>query len=83
MSFKDELKKERARLGWSQQKLADNLQIPKRNIENWESEDRTPPKWVCSLLLEKLKSIKVHSITLKRLKPKSTYSLKPYQLDQG
>lgn len=58
LSFKDDLKKERARLGWSQQKLSDNFQIPKRNIENWESEDRTPPKWVCSLLLEKLKTIK-------------------------
>lgn len=58
LSFKDELKKERARLGWSQQKLSDNFQISKRNIENWESEENTPPQWVCSLLLEKLKSIK-------------------------
>jgi len=54
----EEIKRERARLGLSQQGLSDALGIPKRTIEDWEGSRRTPPEWVEKLLLEKLEGMK-------------------------
>lgn len=36
--------------GLSQQKFGDKYKIPKRTIENWESETSTPPEYVILLL---------------------------------
>lgn len=36
--------------GLSQQSFSEKYKIPKRTIEDWESERRTPPAYVVSLL---------------------------------
>lgn len=40
----------RALTGLSQQKFADKYRIPKRTIENWESEKTIPAEYVMELL---------------------------------
>ena len=57
----DELKRERARLGMSQQALSYATGIPKRTIENWETGVNTPPEWVQRLVLAELKRMKRRS----------------------
>jgi DNA-binding transcriptional regulator YiaG len=49
-----------ARLGahLTQQGMSDTTGIPKRTIENWETNVNTPPEWVRRLVLEKLKRMK-------------------------
>ena len=55
--FSEKLKKARADVGISQQKMSDLLEIPKRTIEEWETERRNPPKWVERLIIEEVKRI--------------------------
>lgn len=40
----------RHRAGLTQQAMSDLLKIPKRTIEDWESERRTPPEYVIELI---------------------------------
>ncbi|MCQ2479036.1 MAG: helix-turn-helix domain-containing protein [Clostridia bacterium] len=40
----------RALTGLSQAKFAEYYGIPKKTIEKWESEERTPPSYVLALL---------------------------------
>lgn len=56
------IKKARAQLGITQQKLSDLLGIPKRTIENWEAGSRKPPQWAERLILEKMKKMKEEKI---------------------
>ena len=56
--FSEEFKRERVRLDLSQQAMSDELNIPKRTIENWESGVNAPPEWVQRLVLAELKSMK-------------------------
>ena len=58
MTFADQLKEARAETGLSQQKLADRTLIPKRTIEKWEAEERTPPPYVQRFVLKELEEIK-------------------------
>lgn len=44
------IKKLRELTGLSQQAFSDKYEIPKRTIEDWETERRTPPKYVIKLL---------------------------------
>lgn len=57
--FSDELKKARNSVGISQKALAKELELPFRTYQSWELGDRTPPKYVQKLLLEKLNSLEV------------------------
>lgn len=59
MTWQSKIKTARMATGLSQIKLANLLQIPRRNIENWESGINEPPAWVQTLLLEKLETLKV------------------------
>jgi len=43
--------------GLSQQKMADIMGIPKRNIENWESGNHSCPAWAERLIIEELERI--------------------------
>lgn len=45
-----DIKSLRSKTGLSQQKFADALNIPKRTIENWESQKATPPRYVVDLI---------------------------------
>lgn len=45
-----EVKEMREMLGLSQAKFAKKYGIPKRSIENWESGNRVPPKYLLDLL---------------------------------
>ena len=47
------IKELRILTGLSQQAFSDKYKIPKRTIEDWESERRTPPEYVV-LLLERV-----------------------------
>ena len=44
------IKEIRKRTGLSQAKFGEKYNIPKRTIEDWESEKRTPPEYVTALL---------------------------------
>lgn len=44
------IKEMRKLLGLSQAAFADKYKIPKRTIEDWESNRRTPPDYVLALL---------------------------------
>jgi DNA-binding transcriptional regulator YiaG len=52
------LKELRKELGWSQAELSNQLNIPRRTIEDWERGVRTPSEWSLDLIIEKLKRIK-------------------------
>jgi transcriptional regulator with XRE-family HTH domain len=56
-NFAERLKKARAAAGLTQQKMADQMLIPKRSIENWENGDRTPPPYVQRFILNELQSL--------------------------
>jgi transcriptional regulator with XRE-family HTH domain len=43
--------------GLTQQKMADMMDIPKRTIEDWESERSTPPSYVEKLVIAELERI--------------------------
>lgn len=53
------IKELRTLTGMSQQKFSDYLHIPTRTIENWESEQRTPPVYVVELIEYKLRNEKI------------------------
>jgi DNA-binding transcriptional regulator YiaG len=38
--------------------MADQFEIPKRTIENWEAGSRKPPVYVEKLIIEKLESLR-------------------------
>jgi len=50
--FSQALKEARKAAGMSQQALADASRIPKRTIEAWEVQKRTPPEYVQYLVLD-------------------------------
>lgn len=56
-NFAEQLKRARAAAGLSQQGMADQMLIPKRTIEKWETEERTPPPYVQRFVLNELRSI--------------------------
>ena len=56
--FSEALKKARAATGMSQQGMADRMLIPKRTIQEWEAERRTPPPYVQRFVLNELDSLK-------------------------
>lgn len=61
MTFAEQLKKARKSAGLTQQQLADMALIPKRTIENWESEKksgRAPAEWCQRLVLGEIERIK-------------------------
>ncbi len=51
------IKEARKAAGLTQQGMSDLLGIPKRTLENWESERSLPPEWVEHLVVEKLNRI--------------------------
>lgn len=57
-NFAEALKKARAATGMSQQGMADRMLIPKRTIQEWEAERRTPPPYVQRFVLNELESLK-------------------------
>lgn len=56
--FAHALKRARAATGLSQQGMADRMLIPKRTIQDWEGEKRTPPPYVQRFVLNELESLK-------------------------
>jgi transcriptional regulator with XRE-family HTH domain len=56
--FARALKRARAAAGLSQQGMADRMLIPRRTIQDWEAEKRTPPPYVQRFVLNELESLK-------------------------
>lgn len=54
----NKLKEARLAAGLTQKSMSDKTGIPIRTIGDWETGNRRPPKWVASLVIEKLVSIK-------------------------
>lgn len=52
------VKEARKQVGLTQQGLSDWLEIPKRNIENWETGKREIKPWLEKLLVEKILTYK-------------------------
>lgn len=57
LSREPRLKAERKLSGLTQAKMAEELGIPKRTIENWENGTRTAPEYVERLIVEKLRTM--------------------------
>lgn len=49
------IKELRTQLGMTQKAFAEYLNIPRRTIEEWEAERRTPPVYVLELIEYKLR----------------------------
>lgn len=58
-TFAEQLKEARKAAALSQQGMANRMLIPKRSIENWETEERTPPPYVQRFVLNELDSLKI------------------------
>ena len=56
-TFANELRQMRKAAGLTQQGMADRMLIPKRSIESWEGDQRTPPPYEQRFVLNELKSI--------------------------
>lgn len=56
LSKEQRLKAERKLAGLTQAQMAEELGIPKRTIENWESGARTAPEYVERLIIDKIRS---------------------------
>ena len=54
MNFSEQFKEARKATGLSQAKLAEEMLIPRRNIEDWERGITSPPEWCQRLLLDEL-----------------------------
>lgn len=52
-----EVKKARIAAGLTQKAMAEYFGIPIRTVSDWERNLRTPPSWVCSLLVNALKHL--------------------------
>ena len=57
-TFPEKLKELRAKVGMSQQAVADRTQVPKRTLEKWEIGERTPPSYVQRFILNELENIR-------------------------
>lgn len=49
------IKELRTACGMTQKAFAEYLKIPKRTIEDWENERRTPPEYIVELIEYKLR----------------------------
>lgn len=58
MNFSEQFKEARKATGLSQVKLAEDMLIPRRNIEDWERGVTSPPEWCQRLLLAELERMK-------------------------
>lgn len=52
------IREARKQVGLTQKELSDCLEIPKRNIENWECGYRKCPEWCEKLIVEKILTYK-------------------------
>ena len=50
------IKELRKKAGMTQKAFAEYFNIPKRTIEDWEGERRTPPQYIVDLIEYKLKN---------------------------
>ena len=50
MTAAERIKAARAKTGLSQKRFAELLHVTKRNVERWETDDRTPPEYVVFLI---------------------------------
>ena len=55
--FPKKVKELRTKAGLTQQSMADQMLIPKRTIQEWEAERRTPPPYVQRFVLNELESL--------------------------
>lgn len=60
--FSEQFKAARKAAGLTQQGVEDQMQIPRRTVQDWESGRMTPPPYVQKLVLEKLESMKPDDI---------------------
>ena len=54
----EKIKEARKAAGLTQQQMSDEMGIPKRTIENWETGSRNCPEWTERLIVAELKRIK-------------------------
>lgn len=54
----NEFKKRREELGLTQKEISEKLHIPKRTWQDWELEQRMPPKWALNLILKEMGKMK-------------------------
>lgn len=57
-TFAQKLKAAKKAAGLTQQKMADQMLIPKRTIEEWERGNNVPPAYIQRFVLNELDSLK-------------------------
>lgn len=57
-TFAERLKNAREAAGLTQQAMSDRMEIPKRTIEEWETDRRTPPAYVQRFVLNELEGLR-------------------------
>lgn len=57
-TFAEKFKAARKAAGLTQQGIEDRMQIPRRTVQDWETENRTPPPYVQRFVLNELESIR-------------------------
>lgn len=77
----NKIKAARAKAGISQQKLSERLGIPKRTIENWESEVNSPPEWAEKLLIQAIENLSTSLII--RQRHNADFDVKEYNCGSG
>ena len=60
--MESKIKEARKAAGLTQQGMSEKLEIPKRNIENWETGKNKCPDWAEKLIVEKLEGMKMRSV---------------------
>ena len=58
-NFAEKAKAARIAAGLTQQTMSDRMEIPKRTIEDWEADRRTPPAYVQRFVLNELESLRI------------------------
>lgn len=56
-TFAEKLKKAKKAAGMTQQKMSDQMLIPKRTIEEWERGNNVPPEYVQRFVLNELQAL--------------------------
>lgn len=56
MSY-DDVKAARIDKGMTQKAMSEHFKIPIRTVSDWERGLRTPPEWVCMLLVNAIQSL--------------------------
>lgn len=58
MNFSEQIRSYKTKLNVSQKQLCELLYgVPHRTLQSWLMDEKTPPEYVCSLIIKRLESV--------------------------